>query len=124
MTPARIEQHRRIWSDLSGDASNLNPIAYGPVSESEFVGFDLAAHPIEHGKRFARTLGLKNVTLTTLDLADFPPAAGRFDYIIAHGLYSWIPAAARDRLFGLGDPPPGPSRRRLRDTQRLSGCYW
>ena len=58
--------------------------------DGEFVGFDLAAHPIEHGKRFARTLGLKNVTLTTLDLADFPPAAGRFDYIVAHGLYSCV----------------------------------
>jgi len=121
MTPAPVGRCR-VLEVACGDASNLIPMAYG-LPESEFVGFDLAAHPIEHGKRFARTLGLKNVTLTTLDLADFPPAAGRFDYIIAHGLYSWIPAAARDRLFELVTRHLAPHGVAYVSYNAYPGCY-
>ena len=99
MDPAPVGRCR-VLEVACGDASNLIPMAHG-LPESEFVGFDLATRPIEQGKHFARTLGLDNLELHALDLADFPPDAGRFDYIVAHGLYSWIPAAARERLFAL-----------------------
>ena len=49
----------------------------------------------------ASELGLANVTLLQQDFAAIPPALGRFDYIIAHGIYSWVPPAARDALFRL-----------------------
>jgi tRNA G46 methylase TrmB len=52
MTPAPVGRCR-VLEVACGDASNLIPMAYG-LPESEFVGFDLAAHPIEHGTRFAR----------------------------------------------------------------------
>ena len=90
----------RVLEVGCGDGANLIPMAYG-LPGSEFVGFDLAARPVERARKVARTLGLTNLALDTLDLVDFPFAAGLFDYIIAHGVYSWIPAAARDRLLAL-----------------------
>ena len=35
------------------------------------------------------------------DLRDLGPEEGEFDYIFAHGLYSWIPADVRDRLLAV-----------------------
>jgi SAM-dependent methyltransferase len=99
VTPAPVERCR-VLEIACGDAANLVPMAYG-LPGSAFVGFDLAARPIERGQRLVARLGLANVALTQCDLADFPADAGRFDYIVAHGLYSWIPASARDRLLAL-----------------------
>ena len=99
MTPASIERCR-VLEVACGDAANLLPMAYG-LPESDFVGFDLAAEPIAAGRRAAERLGLRNLSLATHDIADFPADAGRFDYIVAHGLYSWVPPATRDHLLAL-----------------------
>ena len=99
MTPAPVERCR-VLEIACGDAANLIPMAYA-LPGSTFIGFDLAAQPIEIGQRMVARLGLANIALAQRDLADFPADAGTFDYIIAHGLYSWIPADARDRLLAL-----------------------
>jgi SAM-dependent methyltransferase len=78
-----------------GDGGNLVPMAYG-LPGSEFCGIDLSARAIERAQRLARTLGLTNVRFEHADLA---AARGEFDYVIAHGVYSWIEPAARDALL-------------------------
>lgn len=90
----------RVLEVACGDAANLLPMAYA-FPQSEFVGFDLAAQPIEAGRRLAARIGLTNLSLSQQDLASFPVDAGRFDYIIAHGLFSWIPEVAREQLLAL-----------------------
>jgi methyltransferase-like protein len=35
------------------------------------------------------------------DVVDFPSQAGAFDYIVAHGMYSWVPPEVRDRLLAV-----------------------
>ena len=98
-TPAPVERCR-VLEIACGDAANLIPMAY-TLPQSEFVGFDIAAQPIEVGRAIAAQVGLKNLALSHLDLTAFPADAGKFDYIIAHGLYSWIPAPVRDQLLAL-----------------------
>ena len=44
-------------------------------------------------------LGLTNVRLEHLDLMDLGAEFGQFDYIVAHGLYSWVPEPVRERLL-------------------------
>jgi SAM-dependent methyltransferase len=90
----------RVLEIACGDGANLLPMA-AVLPQSQFVGFDLAEQPVEAGRRLAERAGLRNVTLSTLDLTRFPADAGAFDYIVAHGLYSWIPAAVRDQLLRL-----------------------
>jgi SAM-dependent methyltransferase len=99
MTPAPPDRCR-VLEVGCGDGGNLVPMAYG-MPESEFVGIDLAAEAIEAGRAFARRAGTPNVTLETLDLTRLPERAGVFDYIIAHGVYSWVPADVRDALMAL-----------------------
>jgi len=99
MTPAPIDRCR-VLEVACGDGANLLPMAYA-LPGSSFLGFDLASAPVEAGRRMALQLGLANLTLETRDLNRFREDAGSFDYIIAHGLYSWIPASLREALLAL-----------------------
>jgi SAM-dependent methyltransferase len=83
-----------------GDGANLIPQAYY-LPDSHFVGVDLAAAPIVAGSAIVAELGLSNINLHAADLRDLGPELGEFDYIFAHGLYSWIPADVRDRLLAV-----------------------
>ena len=90
----------RVLELACGDGSNLVPIA-ATLPNADFVGFDFAAGPITRAQRMARELGLTNIRLLELDLRDLPNDLGSFDYIIAHGLYSWIPADVRAHVLPL-----------------------
>jgi SAM-dependent methyltransferase len=121
LTPAPLE-HCRVLEVACGDAANLVPMAYS-FPDASFVGFDLAAQPIALGQRLAARLGLKNLSLAQRDLADFPADAGEFDYIIAHGLYSWIPAEARDQLLALVARHLAPRGVAFVSYNVYPGCY-
>jgi hypothetical protein len=45
---------------------------------------------------------LTNIVLVNEDLAALSPSHGTFDYIVAHGIYSWVPEQVRDALLALG----------------------
>jgi len=68
---------------------------------SRFVGIDLAETPLGRGREAVRALGLANVEFRHADLATWDEAGGEFDFIIAHGVYTWVPPAVADRLLAL-----------------------
>jgi SAM-dependent methyltransferase len=82
----------------AGDGGNLIPMALA-LPGSTFVGLDLAAEPVARGRALAEVLGLENLTLAVADVQALPADLGTFDYVIAHGLYSWIPPTPRDALM-------------------------
>ena len=112
----------RVLEIACGDGANLLPMA-AALPASEFVGFDLAAQPVEAARRLAQRAGLRNVTLSTLDLAQFPADAGHFDYIVAHGLYSWIPPEVRDQLLALVSRHLAPRGVAFVSYNVYPGCY-
>ena len=83
-----------------GDGGNLIPMAYA-LKASEFTGVDLAPEPLERCRRVLEDLAVGNVQLRLADVRDLDRSLGEFDYVIAHGLYSWIPEQARDGLLRL-----------------------
>jgi SAM-dependent methyltransferase len=80
-----------------GDGGNLVPMAYG-LPGSTFTGIDVAATAIAHAEELRRELALANLELRRADLAA-PGELGTYDFIVAHGVYSWIEPAARDALL-------------------------
>jgi len=68
---------------------------------ASFVGVDAAPGAIARGQELVAALGLSNVTLEDRAIERFEPAPAGFDYVIAHGVYSWLAPAARDRLLAL-----------------------
>lgn len=83
----------------AGDGANLIPLALEQPG-SQFLGMDLAGKAVERGRARIRELGLSNITLEQADIASFEPSQP-FDYIIAHGVYSWVPAPVQVALLAL-----------------------
>lgn len=98
MTPAPPDKCRVL--EL-GCANGTNILSFAYIfPHSKFVGVDLSSEQIERAKKTADELGITNTTLIKQDLLNFDTsAAGKFDYIIAHGLYSWVPEAVRLRTL-------------------------
>ncbi len=99
MTPASIETCR-VLEIGCGDSANLIPIAFS-LPHSTCIGIDLASRPILQGQAAAAALGLTNLTLRQMDTMEIKPAFGEFDYIIAHGLYSWVPPQVQDKILSV-----------------------
>jgi methyltransferase-like protein/SAM-dependent methyltransferase len=99
MSPAPV-RGCRVLEIGCGDASNLIPMAYA-LPESRFTGIDLAEEPVASGRRTVAALGLDNISLVAGDLREVGSEYGEFDYILAHGVYSWIPRDVRESLMAV-----------------------
>lgn len=97
LSPAPVESCRVLELGC-GDGANLIAMAFG-LPGGHFEGLDLSSRAISRGAATVRQLGLKNIALTEQDISQVPAGCGPYDYIIAHGLYSWVPAPVRDRLL-------------------------
>src|SRR5215510_1711786 len=99
MSPARIDDCRVLELGC-GDGAHLIPMTLS-FTGSNLVGVDLASEPIAKGRGMSKDLGLGNITLRALDIMDLPAQFGEFDYVIAHGLYSWVPPEVRDKVLAI-----------------------
>ena len=88
----------RILELGCGVGDNLIPIAH-VYPATQFVGVDLSAHAIERGQKNIAALGLKNIELHNRDIMEIGQDGQIFDYIIAHGVYSWVPPAVREQMM-------------------------
>jgi SAM-dependent methyltransferase len=112
----------RVLELACGDGANLVSIA-STFPDATFVGFDFAAAPIARAQRMVRELGLTNVRVLELDLREIPRDLGTFDYIIAHGLYSWIPAEVRAHVIPLVARHLAPNGVALVSYNAMPGCH-
>ncbi|MEM6778951.1 MAG: methyltransferase regulatory domain-containing protein [Planctomycetota bacterium] len=81
-----------------GRGANLLSLA-SLYPESEFLGVDLSASQIEAGEQRRQLAGLSNVNLRQHDIQGGLIDQEPFDFIIAHGVYSWVPKSVRDQLL-------------------------
>lgn len=79
---------------------NLLPLAMR-YPDAQFVGVDFSQVQIERANKSKGELGLGNVTFRQADIRDIAREPGQFDYIVAHGVYSWVPADVQDALLAL-----------------------
>jgi len=99
MDPPPVE-HCRVLELGCASGGNLIPMAQG-LPQSQFVGIDLSARQIADGQAMADALELKNVTLKHMNILDVDVNLGQFDYIIAHGVYSWVPPTVQDKVLAI-----------------------
>ena len=71
--------------------------------DATFVGIELSQEQVEKGNELIAKAGLTNVSLVQSDIASIGSEIGIFDYIIAHGLYSWVDDDVKDALLRLID---------------------
>lgn len=97
-----LPERARILEIGGGTCVNLLALAAAwPGSEAH--GFDLSEAAIARGVELAETAGLANVHLAVEDICTAHEcyAPGSFDYVIAHGVYAWVPPHVREATMRL-----------------------
>ena len=79
---------------------NLLPMA-ARWPNSRFLGVDLSARQIADGMRRIKYFHLENVTLREADLADLKLPSQSFDYVICHGVFSWVAPSVQAAILEL-----------------------
>lgn len=77
---------------------NLLPLAYY-MPNASFVGIDFSGRQLEQGREIAKRAGLDNVELIHGDIAELDESHTDFDYIICHGVYSWVPDSVQHAIM-------------------------
>lgn len=97
---AAAPSNARVLELGCADGANLLPMA-AMAPETSFLGIDSSKVEIEAGRKAVAAAGLKNIELRQQDIMDFPASEGKFDYIIAHGVYSWVSETVREKLLAI-----------------------
>jgi SAM-dependent methyltransferase len=83
-----------------GAGGNLLPMAVA-LPGSTFVGIDTSRRAIERAQATTGSLGLTNIRFERISIEQYDAPAGSVDYVIAHGVFSWVPEAVRASLLEL-----------------------
>jgi SAM-dependent methyltransferase len=89
----------RILELGCGRGGNLLPMAVS-LPDATLVGVDRAAVQIDEAARIAGAIGQANVRFQQASVEAFDPQ-GPFDFVICHGLCSWVPPSTRRALLAL-----------------------
>lgn len=92
--------HCRVLDLGCATGGNLMAMALA-FPESEFVGIDLSPKQIATANHTASAVGLTNVRFEAVSITDIGDTLGAFDYIVSHGVYSWVPEPVQRALLGV-----------------------
>lgn len=93
-------ERARVLELGCASGGNLLPMA-ADLPGSEFVGVDLSGRQIAEARALAERAGLTNVSFREMSILDIDAAMGQFDYVLCHGVYSWVPAAVREHILAV-----------------------
>lgn len=102
--PSPLGETCRVLELGCGQGGNLISLA-SLYPGSQFIGIDLSPGHIAAGQAVIDQLGLTNVELRRGDLADFSASndtangGTAFDYILVHGVYSWVAESVRQHVL-------------------------
>lgn len=90
----------RILELGCASGGNIIPLAVS-YPQSQCVGVDYSQGQIDAGRKQVNALGLHNMKLKHMSVMDITREFGEFDYIIAHGLFSWVPREVQDKVIDI-----------------------
>jgi methyltransferase-like protein/2-polyprenyl-3-methyl-5-hydroxy-6-metoxy-1,4-benzoquinol methylase len=93
-------EHARILELGCASGGNLVPMAE-TLPGCSCLGIDLSPRQIEDGCAFIAETGLRNVELRQASILDVDDSYGSFDYIICHGVYSWVDRNIQQKILEL-----------------------
>lgn len=99
LAPPAIETCRVLELGCA-NGNNLIPMA-AALPGARFVGVDLSARQVADGRALIADAGLGNIELRHADIMSLSARDGEFDYIIAHGVYSWVPPDVREKVLAI-----------------------
>lgn len=112
-TPATLEAYAALVGVSAPNPKNARVLELGATyggniisqalfnPDATFVGIELSQEQVEKGNEVIANAGLTNVSLIQSDIASIGSEIGTFDYIIAHGVYSWVDDGVKEALLRL-----------------------
>lgn len=97
---APLPSKARVLELGCADGANILPMAEQHPGAT-FLGIDYSSKQIDAGRQALEAAGLKNVQLRHQDILDFPLTEGKFDYILVHGVFSWVPEPVREKILAI-----------------------
>jgi methyltransferase-like protein/2-polyprenyl-3-methyl-5-hydroxy-6-metoxy-1,4-benzoquinol methylase len=101
MTPPNFETARVLELGCASGGNLIPHAVHYP--KGHYVGVDLSKVQIDAGLAEIKALGLKNIELKHCSITDIDASFGKFDYIICHGVLSWVPDFVRDKIFEIAN---------------------
>jgi hypothetical protein len=119
--PAPTSPDAGCWSSAAPAGANLLPMALD-LPGADFVGVDLSAAQVDEAARRAEALGLRNARFVARSITEVGDELGDFDYVVCHGVYSWVPAPVREAMLAGVPRADAGGRGRVRElVQRAAG---
>ena len=81
-----------------GSGGNIIPLA-ARHPRAAFVGVDVSAAQVAAARARIADLKLSNIEIRCESFSDLVAGEPCFDYIICHGVYSWVPAPLREAIL-------------------------
>ena len=95
--PAKTARVLELGATYGGNI--ISQAVFNP--EATFVGIELSQDQVEKGNQIISDAKLDNVSLIQGNILNFEESMGTFDYIIAHGFYSWISDEMKNKLLNI-----------------------
>ncbi len=99
LDPIPLEKARVLELGCAS-GGNLIPMAVH-YPTANYLGIDLSAKQIDMGLNTIADLELKNITLRHQSISDFSKKDGTFDYIICHGVFSWVDKDVQKKILAI-----------------------
>lgn len=111
--PSRFGAASRLYGITSPDVTHCRVLELGcstggnllgmamNLPAASLVGIDLSSSQIEKARASAAALAIPNVQFYAMSVTDIGADFGQFDYIIAHGLYSWVPDDVQSAILNV-----------------------
>lgn len=97
ISPANIEKCRVLELGCAS-GGNLIPMA-AQFPKSQFFGIDLSGKQVEQANETIKALKLKNIKIEQKNILDLSGKIRKFDFIICHGVYSWVPEDVQTKIL-------------------------
>lgn len=99
LNPTPIKQAKVLELGSSFGGNIISQALYHP--DTQFVGVDLSREQIKIGNEIIASIGLTNIRLEEKNILDINQDFGTFDYIIVHGIYSWVPDIVKNKILAI-----------------------
>lgn len=122
IVPPKIDGSRVLEIGCAA-GNNLFPLA-ATYPNAEFIGIDLSSVQIKQGHDALAGFDLKNIKLINMSVMDMNDSFGKFDYILSHGVWSWVPPAVQDGILKVAHDRLKPTGLAYISYNVLPGWNW
>jgi methyltransferase-like protein/trans-aconitate methyltransferase len=99
LSPPDVAACRVLELGCAG-GGNVIPMAFN-LPRSEFVGIDLSREQVLDAQTSIASLGLRNIRVEQASILDIDKEWGEFDFIICHGVFSWVERAVQEKSLAI-----------------------